>query len=286
MSVKIIQERLDSYQPKSQQEEEFALKEILQEIALAGLSRTDFFKYAAFQGGTALRILYSLDRFSEDLDFIGTKAEPGFRWSDYLQNLETEFMAYGIEVKAEDRSQLSDETVKKAFLKDQSFGKIMTLNHWGKSGRIGSIRIKFEIDTNPPAGSRSETKYLDFPFATAVIVQDPPSLFAGKSHALLCRSYVKGRDWYDFLWYVSRKTPINFEFLFKACEQQGPWAGQSFNRDKAWYLSEMDKKIRAIDWSDAKKDVARFLRQASLSTLDLWSLEFFLDRLKKMEGYL
>lgn len=282
MSVKIIQERLDSYKPQSQQEEEFALKEILQEIALAGLARTDFFKFAAFQGGTALRILYSLDRFSEDLDFIAAKPSSDFEWSSYLKNLETEFGAYGIEIISEDRSK-ADETVKKAFLKDQSFARVLVLKHWGRSGRLGAIRIKFEIDTNPPAGSRNEVRYLDFPFAAAVVVQDPPSLFAGKSHALLCRGYVKGRDWYDFLWYVARKVPINFDFLSHACEQQGPWAGQKFAIDKEWYLKEMENKIRSIDWQEAKEDVARFLRPKAQESLVFWSVDFFLDRVRKLK---
>jgi len=285
MSVKIIQERLDSYQPQNQQEEEFALKEILQEIALAGLARTDFFKFAAFQGGTALRILYSLDRFSEDLDFIAVKPSADFEWEAYLKNLETEFSAYGIEIKSEDRSK-ADETVKKAFLKDQSFARILMLKHWGRSGRLGAIRIKFEIDTNPPTGSRSEIRYLDFPFAAAVAVQDLPSLFAGKNHALLCRGYVKGRDWYDFLWHVTRKTPINFDFLSQACDQQGPWAGQHIAADKEWYLWELESKIRSIDWKEVKNDVARFLRPQAQQSLELWSVDFFLDRIRKLKEFL
>lgn len=285
MSVKIIQERLDSYRPTNQQEEEFALKEILQEIALAALARTDFFKYAAFQGGTALRILYSLDRFSEDLDFIASKSHADFEWAGYLKNLETEFRAYGVEIETEDRSK-ADDTVKKAFLKDRSFGKVLVLKHWGRSGRLASVRIKFEIDTNPPSESRSEIRYLDFPFAAAVAVQDLPSLFAGKNHALLCREYTKGRDWYDFLWYVARKAPINFGFLSNACDQQGPWKGRKIRIDKEWFLNELTMKVKNLNWDDAKKDVARFLRPQALVSLELWNRDFFLDRLRKIEDYL
>lgn len=285
MSVKIIQEKLDSYRPTNQQEEEFALKEIFQEIALVALARTDFFKYAAFQGGTALRILYSLDRFSEDLDFIASKPSANFEWSGYLKNLELEFQVYGVEIETEDRSK-ADETVKKAFLKDRSFGKVLVLKHWGRSGRLASIRIKFEVDSNPPSGSRFEIRYLDFPFAAAVTVQDPPSLFAGKSHALLCREYTKGRDWYDFLWYVARKMKVNFEFLSSACDQQGPWKGLKVPVDKEWLLNELTMKVNDLNWDDAKKDVARFLRPQTLPTLELWSRDFFLDRLRKMADYL
>ncbi len=280
MSVKIIQERFESYHCGSEQEETNALKEITQEIALAGLSRTDFFKQAAFQGGTCLRVLYSLDRFSEDLDFILKESESRFSWETYFKDMEMEFRAYGIDLKIEDRS-VADETVKKAFLKDNSIGKILVLKHRPKDRRPGMIRIKFEIDTNPPSGGSYEMKYLDFPFPFAINVQDPPTLFAGKSHALLCRGYIKGRDWYDFLWYVQRKIPLNFKFLSEACDQNGPWQGKGIAITKEWYLEEMEKKIRKIDWTHAREDVARFLKPRDLPVLDLWSSDFFLDRLHK-----
>ena len=131
-----------------------------------------------------------------------------------------------------------------------------------------------------------EIKYLDFPYASAVIVQDLPSLFAGKSHALLCREYVKGRDWYDFLWYVSRKIKINFDFLKNACQQQGPWKEKEMTVNKTWYLNEMKKRIKNIDWAEVKSDVIRFLKPREQETLKLWSEDFFLDRLQKIGEYL
>jgi len=285
MSLRIIQDRLDSYECSSYKDEELALAEITQEIALAGLSRSDFFKKAAFQGGTCLRILYGLDRFSEDLDFMLKEENADFRWDKHLKGLGDEFDAYGIELTEVDRSEAKG-AVQKAFLKNDSMGKVLHLSHKRPDGRPKSIRIKFELDTKPPAGSDVETKYLDFPYPFPVITQDSPSLFAGKSHALLCRKYTKGRDWYDFLWYVARKTPINFKFLSNAIEQVGPWKGERVDATKEWYLQKMQERVESIDWNDAKKDVMRFLKPRDLLPLELWSKEFFLDRLGKMQEYL
>ena len=285
MSIKIIQERLDSYGCRSQQEEANALREITQEVALAALSRTDFFKKAAFQGGTCLRVFYSLDRFSEDLDFILKKPDMDFQLEPYLKPLAVELHAYGYHLEIVDRSK-AGQAVKKCFLKDDSLGKLLFLQHAkGAAGR-SKIKIKFEVDANPPAGSDFENKFLDYPFAFAVTAQDLPSLFAGKSHALLCREYGKGRDWYDFIWYVSRKVKINFTFLSNALNQVGPWAGQNVPVDKNWYHKEMKKKILSVAWPEIAAEMSRFLKPEALATLKVWDREFFLDRLGKLVQWL
>ena len=281
MSIKIIQERLNFYRCRSQQEEENALREITQEVALAALSRTDFFKKAAFQGGTCLRIFYSLDRFSEDLDFILKKPDMNFQLEPYLKPLAAELNDYGYRMEIIDRSK-AEQAVKKCFLKDDSLGKILSLQHLKGITNQKKIKIKFEVDANPPLGSNFENKFLDFPFAFAVTVQDAPSLFAGKSHALLCREYGKARDWYDFIWYVSRRITVNFTLLSNALNQVGPWAGQNIQVDNAWYHKEMEKKIISIDWEKMKKELLQFLKPEALDTLKIWSQEFFLDRLKKL----
>lgn len=282
MSTKIIRDRFEGYGTASRQEAENAMAEIAQEIALAGLSRSDFFKHAVFQGGTSLRILYGMQRFSEDLDFLLRRLDPGFQLAPYLKGLEAEFKAYGIEMTVEDRSKV-DAAVKKAFLKSDSMGKVLSFEHLDLTK---AVKIKFEVDTNPPAGGGFETKYLDFPFPFPVTVQDRPSLFAGKSHALLCREYVKGRDWFDFVWYVGRETPLNFDFLSAAIDQQGPWKGQGIVVTKAWYLEEMEKKIASVDWDDARRDVIRLLKASDLPIVEFWSRGYFADRLQKMRGYL
>jgi Nucleotidyl transferase AbiEii toxin, Type IV TA system len=281
MSIKLIQDRLDSYKCKSELEEEHAIREITQEVVLAALGRTDFFKYGVFQGGTCLRIFYGLNRFSEDLDFILKEPNHNFKLQPHLQVLLKELEAYGYNIEIADRSK-TDVVVKKAFLKDDSIGKVLQLSHAGKRGPFRKIRIKFEVDTNPPSGGQMEIKYLDFPFVSSVTVQDKPSLFAGKVHALLCREYIKGRDWYDFLWYTSQGININYQFLASALKQQGPWRGEDIDVNLDWCMAELEKAIKSIDWKATSEDVRRFVRVVEQPSLDLWSDELFLAQLGKL----
>lgn len=279
MSIKIIQDRLDSYHCKTALEEELALREITQEVALASLARTDFFMFAAFQGGTCLRIFYGTNRFSEDFDFILKEPDKSFDLQPYLKGLLNELLAYGYELELTDRSK-AEMAVKKAFLKDASIGKLLQLSYLKADRSMRKIRIKLEIDTNPPAESNYETKYLDFPFVSSVTVQDLPSMFAGKLHALLCREYAKGLDWYDFIWYTSRGAEINYQFLASALKQQGPWQGQEVKVDRDWVLKALRERICSLNWQEARDDIRRFVRQNELPSIELWSRDFFLDRLK------
>ena len=280
MSSKIIQERLLNYNCKTDIEEHQAIREITQEVVLAALGRSDFFKEAFFQGGTCLRIFYGLNRFSEDLDFILRSPNGSFSLSKYLVNIRNELTSYGYNIGIIDRSS-RDTVVKKAFLKDDSLGSILNLQYSGNKDR--KIRIKFEVDSNPPAGSGTELKYLDFPFLSSVVCQDVPSLFAGKLHALLCRKFIKGRDWYDFLWYISRNSDVNYQFLSSAINQSGDWSGQNIEVDRQWLSGEMYKKINQLDWHHAIDDVRRFVRVNELPSLDLWSKDLFLNRLEKLK---
>lgn len=285
MSIKLIQGRLDSYHSQSVQEEESALREIAQEVVLAGLSRSGFFKHAAFQGGTCLRILYGLERFSEDLDFVLIKKESDFKLKAYLEGLNRELKAYGFDCRIKDKYDLS-KTLQKEFIKDSSLVKLLNFKHFKPGKEPRDINIKLEIDTNPPAGSDFEIKFHDYPFAFEIITQDKPSLFASKSHALLCREYTKGRDWYDFLWYVSRGIKVNYGLLSAAIEQAGPWKGQNITVDKAWYIHEMKNKINQTDFTKASADIKRFLKPNESQSLELWHGTFFLDRLKKLSSAL
>ena len=284
MSIRIIQDRLNQYRPENQLEEENSLKEITQEVALAGLSRVGFFKLAAFQGGTSLRILYGLNRFSEDLDFSLNKPSSHFNWNPFLIGLQTELKAYGYQLQIQDRSSI-ENPVKMGFLKDDSIGKILELRHKSTS-TAKSIKIKLEIDTNPPAGALTEQKYIDFPLTVPVVAHDPTSLFAGKCHALLCRPWEKGRDWYDFLWYVSRKTQLNYTLLRNALQQMGPRKGKKQKLDKKFFLELLEQKIKITNWTKQKQDVARFLKASDSDLLNLWNTDFFLNRLQIIKDYL
>src|SRR4029078_991840 len=266
MSIEIIQQRLLNYECKTINDQDNALKEIAQEIALMALSRENFFKVAAFQGGTSLRILWGLERFSEDLDFVLKEPDPHFDWQPYVKNMQDEFSDYGYSLEVNNKTKL-DKAVRTAFLKADSTGGILVIKDSSKR----KLQIKLEIDTSPPAGSEYELKYLDFPLAFSVQSQNLSSLFASKSHALLCRDYVKGRDWYDFNWYIKMNTPINFNLLNHAIHQHGPWAGQHITVTPEWYFNELESKIKKINWEDAKQDVERFLRPKELKELEVWS---------------
>lgn len=283
MRIQIIQDRLSEYDCKTEQDEENALKEILQEVALAGLSRAGFFKKAAFQGGTCLRIVHTLPRFSEDLDFMLIHPDPTFSIQSYLAAMKEELLAYGFEFKIQDRSQLS-QAVKAGFLKSDSWGSVLEFRFAQTGRRVSKkITIKMELDSTPPVGSEFKNQVVEFPYTFSLLCQDLPSLFAGKSHALLCRPFVKGRDWFDFLWYVRKKVRPNFEFLKNALAQQGPWQEKTLKVDEKWYRARMEEKIQSLDWKKVSDDVRRFLRPADADSLDLWSEKYFLERLSVME---
>ncbi len=276
MEIRIIEERIKEFQPSGKAEELNAFKEIVQEITLSALSRAEFFKYAAFQGGTCLRIVHGLNRFSEDLDFVLFQPNPDFKWDRFLHEINVEFNGYGLQIEVKDRSR-AEGTVKKAFLKENSFGKVLKLLYQRTRSDVRVVTIKLEVDTNPPIGSSFETKVVRFPEPFSLVAQDLPSLFAGKIHALLCREYVKGRDWFDFIWYSSKKTEINLFNLQHALLQQGPWKNESLNIDTPWVHDRLTEKIKTIDWEIAKKDVEPFLRGRQLRTLDLWDKKFFME---------
>ena len=281
MSIDIISDRLKAYDIKTKQSELNAIKEISQEIALAGLARSGFFKHARFQGGTCLRIIYGLKRFSEDLDFILNEPNLEFNWETYLTAIKTEFEAFGLSLSVIDRTKATD-VVKKAFLKENSFGKVLNLNYEKTSSDKQSITIKLEIDCNPPQGSIPETHVLDYPYPLPIISQDLPSLFSGKCHALLCRKHIKGRDWFDFIWYIQHNTAPNFNFLKHALEQYGPYQGQHIEISTEWLKNELSKKIKSLDWQMVADDVKKFLPSDYLHTLDSWNKDLFLSLLKKL----
>jgi len=281
VSVEIIQERLAAYGCRTTLEEEHALREITQEIILAGLGRTDFFGRAGFQGGTCLRIFHGLNRFSEVMDFALDAPDTAFQLSPYLDQVCRELTVFGYELTIDDRSK-AGTTVQQAFVKDDSVGKLLSLAYRTRTGPMRMLRIKLEVDTKPPLGAAYEMPVLDFPFPAAVRIFDPPSLFAGKLHALLCRNYLKGRDWYDFIWYTARRTPINHALLSAALDQQGPWQDKAPKTDDAWCVEQLRSKIAEIDWMQARRDVQRFVKPHELPSLELWTREYFLQQCAKL----
>lgn len=279
---RLVADKIATYGPGDALEQELVLAELLQQLALAALAEAGFFAKAAFHGGTCLRIFFGLRRFSEDLDFVLRETDPGFAWAPYLEALRARFAAEGLEVEATDRSDL-DEAVKKAFLKTDSLGQLLEvrLPH-ARDGRR-KLRVKLEIDTRPPGEAALETRFLTFPEQRGVTVQTLSSAFAGKLHALLCRRYVKGRDWYDLLWFIERKVSPDLPLLAAALDQQGPWAGRRPDVDGPWLLERLGERVDTLDWDVARKDVLRFVPARDQTSVASWSAALFTQRLEELE---
>ena len=275
----VLEQMIKNYKAENLDEMKNALKEVVQEVALCGLSRAGFFKHAAFYGGTALRIFYGLDRFSEDLDFSLAAPDPEFKLQPYFSGLKTELSSLGLQFSIEEKQKTVDSAIKSAFLKGNT--KEHIINIYGIPAlNINSnetIKIKFEIDTNPPTGAAFENKYRLLPTPYQVKLYDLPSLFAGKLHAVICRSWknrIKGRDLYDYVFYISQNATINLPHLQARLEDSGVLEkGSSLTLDKV--RSMLCERFESIDYDQAKEDVTPFI--SDKSRLDLWSKEFFVE---------
>jgi len=278
--IELIQQKLATYKATNQLQEEHATKEILQEIALYGLWRAGFFNVAAFQGGTSLRILYGMTRFSEDLDFILKKPDFDFSWPVYLSGMIDCFEEFGLKSEILSKGKM-DQRIKKALIKDNSIAQQLDLSFY-HDNPARKLKIKLEIDVDPPEKSKFEYTYLDFPLDFEVCHQNLSSNFSLKIHALLCRPYIKGRDWYDFNWYVKQYIQPNFPHLQAALFQWGPWRHKNLVIDQQWLRKAIDKKITTVDWKDAITDVERFLDPQEQHSLQLWGDRFFLHKVDKL----
>lgn len=285
MIADVLQTRISEYAPSNAIEQENVLQELMQHYVLASLAKAGFFSKAVFHGGTCLRILYGMNRFSEDLDFLLKKVNRQFQWSKYLRHVRNDCAMEGIPFEIQDKSE-AEAAVKKAFLKTDSIGKILLLELPFERRRLKKVRIKLEIDTNPPEGSGFETAYITFPGTAAITTQTLESGFATKSHALLCRTYVKGRDWYDFVWYVSRKTVPNLQLLSNALYQQGPWEEERIDVTPAWFVENLRSVIKEMDWAAVRNDAQRFLPTHEQDALANWNTNFFLYHADQLARYL
>ncbi len=282
MIEQVLADKIKQYAPQNALEQENVLCELLQHFVLASLSKAGFFRTAQFHGGTCLRILHRLDRFSEDLDFVLKQADPQFEWRKYLAQVVRDCDHEGIGFELVDKSKL-DSAVQKAFLKSDSIGHVILLDLPHSRHRNRKIKIKLEIDTRPPLGSIFETSYITFPNTSPLTTQTLESSFASKLHALLCRNYTKGRDWYDFVWYVDRGTQPNYLLLKNALEQQGPWAGKDPRITPQWIVQKLRDSVQQIVWKQAVEDVRRFLPSRRQKELENWNQSFFVFQCKQLE---
>ena len=276
-----IKEMLDSTKCRTADDYRLALNEIVQEISLLGLYRGGFFSRAAFYGGTALHMFHGLDRFSQDLDFSLIKADKAFDLSAYLQAVRDELGAYGLEMTVAKKPKKNDSPVKSAFIKGGTHIQLLRIVpsqpvvsgiHPGEL-----IKVKLEVDTDPPAGSAFEMKYQLLPVPFSVRLYSTPSLFAGKMHALLCRSWrtrVKGRDFYDYVWFLSKGVPLNIAHLQARMRQSGHLSPEEVLTEEAIRI-RLKQRFMNVNYTQAKNDVAPFIKNHSV--LDIWSAEFFVS---------
>lgn len=281
----MIKEWIEEYNPKNEEEILSALREIMQEVALAGLSRTDFFEKAAFYGGTALRIFYGLDRFSEDLDFSLLESNPDFSLEPYFPAILSEFESLGIHVSIKEKEKSIESSVDSAFLKAETIWKEIVLEDLIKQTGVRSnktIKIKIEVDRNPPLQFSTEEKLLIRPFSFYVKCFTQPSLFAGKMHALLYRKWkgrVKGRDWYDLEWYIKKGIPLDVEHFLNRAKDTGDWKENLITLEQIKQL--LKDKIAEVSIDNIKEDVVRFIKDDK--ALKIWSPDYFNDLVDKLK---
>ena len=275
----IVTEMLKKYSTESVFDKKNAVKEIMQELVLCGLSRAGFFKHAAFYGGTALRIFYGLNRFSEDLDLSLTAPDPDFELSEYFPDLKKELASYGLNVEISEKRKTMESPVRSAFLKGNTKEHFLLFyaSDSAAAGIAGDemIKIKFEVDTNPPDGANFEHKYRLLPSPYEITLYDMPSLFAGKIHAVICRAWksrVKGRDLYDYIFYLSRGTKLNIGHLKARLVQSEAWKNEdNFTVEDAKKL--LCERFDTIDYEQAKNDVRPFIKDTA--ALGIWNADFF-----------
>lgn len=275
----ILEQMVESYQPKNNEEKRNVVKEVMQEITLCALSKAGFFDVAAFYGGTALRIFYGLDRFSEDLDFSLMTKNQDFDLSTYVPTLKLLVQSFGLNVDVEIKHKTLDSAIQSAFLKGDTIEQFLLFYPNDLVTGINKnekVKIKFEIDTMPAGLATYETKYRLLPMPYSIKLYDEASLFSGKIHAVIFRSWksrVKGRDLYDYVFYLTRNTRFNLEHLREKL-MESHIISQEDKFDVDFVKTLLIVRFDEIDFNDAKKDVLPFIKDTSV--LDIWSKEFFI----------
>jgi len=277
----------EEYLEKNQGAVHRALAETIQVVALLGLSRTDFFAHAAFYGGTALRLLYNLDRFSEDLDFSLVEPVKSFGLSSYLDSLRDEMKAFGFSVEIENRVKSMETPIESAFIKANP--RRHTIRAEAQDAiarrihRNALCKVKLEVDIDPPSKAEFEVRYIDDPVPFSVRAYSGPTLLAGKIDAILYRGWqnrVKGRDWYDFEFLVRKKMPLLLAHLEAKLRQRGVYTDQALlSADQCKKM--IARRIESVDFESARADVAAFVTDPR--DLDVWSGDYFHHVLSKLQ---
>jgi len=282
-----ILKMLERYQLEHTKDYKSAVKEIIQEIALLGLWRAKFFEKAAFYGGTALRILYQLDRFSEGLDFTLLKPDPHFDLKGYVHAVQDELASFGFTAEVRKKEKVRQTVVDSAFIKLNTLQNLIFIGIpegiFKDVHPTEVLKIRFEIDTDPPkANIETETRFLLLPSPFSVKTYRLEDLFAGKVHATLCREWkgrTKGRDWYDLIWYIARGVRLNLKHLESRMKQSGNLPFES-ELTEGTLVELFEKKISRLDIESAKRDIIQFISDES--KIALWSRDFFRQVLEQV----
>lgn len=258
---------LSAYELTTEQQKRNATFEVNQQVILAGLYNGGFFDVAAFYGGTCLRIFHGLQRFSEDMDFSLLAPNDDFDFTKYFRPIIDEFAMVGREVEIKKKEKKNFGKVQSAFLKDNTDVYDVTFQ------TEKTIKIKIEVDTQPPLKFKTEQKLLLTPESFMTRCFTLPDLFAGKMHALIYRVWknrVKGRDWYDFEWYVRHGVPLSFTHLHERAYE--------FNQEditKETFFEKLKERLATADINQVKADVLPFVRNPK--ELEIWSNDYFLQ---------
>lgn len=250
------------------------LHEVMQQIALAGLSRGGFFEKAAFYGGTCLHLLHGMRRFSEDMGFSLLEPDLGFRFEDYFPAVVEEFKMAGKDVEIKMKHKGQPSAIESAFLKESS--DVFDIGFTTEK----RLKVKVEVDIDPPPKFTTEMKLLELPRKCWVRSYDLPGLYAGKVSAALFRKWknrVKGRDWYDVTWYIQNRVELDLAHLVERAKESEPTADVS-TREKL--LAAFDARIDTIDFENAKQDVLLYLKDPK--EVDIWSREFFKEYIRRI----
>jgi predicted nucleotidyltransferase component of viral defense system len=279
----MLQEWFDSYNCKNSEEISRAKREMVQCIVLSALSRSDFFEHASFFGGTALRILYNLPRFSEDLDFSLKQPNEHFTLATYFDYIKAECAMYDMDVSLNIKEKVNPNAIESAFLKNKTIWAELKIDNKIKNGLEPELRIKIEVEKNPPVKADWEQRLMTQPFSFYVSAYKLPYLFAGKMHAVLFRKWrnrIKGRDWYDLEWYVKNNIPIQLSHLEARAKQSGN-VDQNITLTPEMFMQIFNDKIMALDVNNCKEDIARFVFNPT--DLQIWSTQYFLDLAAKIK---
>ncbi|MDD4637379.1 MAG: nucleotidyl transferase AbiEii/AbiGii toxin family protein [Bacteroidales bacterium] len=269
----IFEQMLSHYQIVTEKDRRNAIYEVMQQITLAGLYRGGFFNKAAFYGGTCLRIFHQLERASEDMDFSLLAPDKAFKLDEYFPAIIEEFNTLGRDVVITKKNKQNFGKVESAFLKDDT--EVYDVAFQTERG----LKIKIEVDTQPPLMFQTEQKLLLHPFSFMTRCFTLPDLYAGKMHALIFRSWknrVKGRDWYDFEWYVRKGIQLDFVHLQERIREFN-----GIEMDKEEFIRLLKERLASTDIKMVKHDVEPFIKNPA--SLEIWSNDYFLqlaDRIK------